>query len=95
MPELTTDFQSLPEEYQRLIRLARVKTKALSRHYNCWWEASRARSSILLVFHPTKPNASNTASSNWIARAKNTKSDVATRHNTVMDLQQHGKQAGQ
>jgi len=85
MPELTTDFQSLPEEYQHVIRLAQdqyeITVAALQLLVGGWSGAV-----VYLV----------SVSSNETGRVehcilkldrkgKNAKSDEVTRHNTVMN----------
>ena len=63
MPELTTDFQSLPEEYQNIIRLAqdthKITVAPLQLLVGGW-----------SAYQQMKPNALSIASSNWIARGK-------------------------
>ena len=84
MPELTTDFQSLPEEYQHIIRLAQdrhnITVAPLQLLVGGWSgavvylvsvsanETKRVEHCILKLDH----------------KGKNAKSDEVTRHNTVM-----------
>ena len=84
MPELTTDFQSLPEEYQHIIRLAQdrhnITVAPLQLLVGGWSgavvylvsvsanETKRVEHCILKLDH----------------KGKNAKSDEVTRHNAVM-----------
>jgi len=63
MPELTTDFKSLPEEYQHVIRLAEdtyhITVAPLQLLVGGW-----------SAFLQMKPDVLNIASSSWIAKAR-------------------------
>src|SRR4026208_89309 len=85
MPELTTDFQSLPEEYQHVIRLAEDQYKITVAPLQllvggwsgavvylvsvAWNESGRVEHCILKLDH----------------KSKAAKSDEVTRHNTVVE----------
>jgi predicted ATPase len=85
MPELTTDFQSLPEEYQHIIRLAQDEYKITVAPLQllvggwsgavvylvsvAWNENKRVEHCILKLDR----------------KGKNARSDEVTRHNTVME----------
>src|SRR5690349_19997784 len=84
MPELTTDFQSLPEEYQHVIRLAQEQNQVTVAPLQilvggwsgavvylvsvAWAETKRVEHCILKLDR----------------KGKNSRSDEVTRHNTVM-----------
>jgi predicted ATPase len=84
MPEVTTDFQSLPEEFQQVLRLAQDKYQITVTPLQllvggwsgavvylvsiAWNEANRVEHCILKLDH----------------KSKNAKSDEITRHNTVV-----------
>ena len=70
MPELTNDFQSLPQEYQHVIRLAQDTYQITVAPLQYWLGDGQAQSSIWSAFRQTIPNASSIAFSNWIAKAK-------------------------
>ena len=85
MPELTTDFRSLPEEYQQVIRLAQEQNNIVIAPLQllvggwsgavvflvsvAWNETKRVEHCILKLDR----------------KSKNAKSDEVTRHNTVME----------
>jgi len=84
MPELTTDFQSLPEEYQHIIRLAqdqyKITVAPLQLLVGGWSGAvvylvSVSNNEIRRVEHCILK---------LDRKGKNAKSDEVTRHNTVM-----------
>ena len=84
MPELTTDFQSLPEEYQHIIRLAqdqyKITVAPLQLPVGGWSGAvvylvSVSNNEIRRVEHCILK---------LDRKGKNAKSDEVTRHNTVM-----------
>src|SRR5215211_6925206 len=84
MPELTTDFQSLPEEYQHVIRLAqenyRITVAPLQLLVGGWSGA--------VVYLVSVSNNETKRVEHCILKldrkGKNAKSDEVTRHNTVM-----------
>lgn len=84
MPELTTDFQSLPEEYQRVIRLAqdqyKITVAPLQLLVGGWSGA---------VVYLVSVSANGTKRVEHCVlkldrKGKNARSDEVTRHNTVM-----------
>jgi hypothetical protein len=84
MPELTTDFQSLPEEYQRVIRLAQdqyqITVAPLQLLVGGWSGA---------VVYLVSVSANGTKRVEHCVlkldrKGKNARSDEITRHNTVM-----------
>src|SRR5512132_4723784 len=84
MPELTTDFQSLPEEYQYVIRLAqdqyKITVAPLQLLVGGWSGA---------VVYLVSVSANDTRRVEHCIlkldrKGKNAKSDEVTRHNTVM-----------
>ena len=84
MPELTTDFQSLPEEYQQIIRLAqdthKITVAPLQLLVGGWSGA--------VVYLVSVSNNETKRVEHCILKldrkGKNAKSDEVTRHNTVM-----------
>jgi len=85
MPELTTDFTSLPEEYQRVIQLAQgthnISVAPLQLLVGGWSGA--------VVYLVSVSYNENKRVEHCILKldrkSKNAKSDEVTRHNTVMD----------
>ena len=84
MPELTTDFQSLPEEYQQVIRLAqdtyKITVAPLQLLVGGWSGA---------VVYLVSVSANDTKRVEHCIlkldrKGKTAKSDEVTRHNTVM-----------
>src|SRR4026207_1147700 len=84
MPELTTDFQSLPEEYQHVIRLAQERFKItvapLQLLVGGWSGAVVYLVSV--SFDETKRVEHCILKLD--RKGKNAKSDEVARHNTVM-----------
>ncbi len=84
MPELTTDFQSLPEEYQHVIRLAqdayKIAVAPLQLLVGGWSGAMVYLVSV--SFEETKQVEHCILKLD--RKSKNAKSDEVTRHNTVM-----------
>src|SRR5690349_11880781 len=84
MPELTTDFQSLPAEYQQVIQLAqdsyKITIAPLQLLVGGW-------SGAVVYLVSVSYNASRRVEHCILKldrKGKNAKSDEATRHNTVM-----------
>ncbi len=84
MPELTTDFQSLPEEYQRVIRLAqdtyRITVAPLQLLVGGW-------SGAVVYLVSVSSNDTKRVEHCILKldrKSKNARSDEFTRHNTVM-----------
>src|ERR1044071_7772633 len=84
MPELTTNFQSLPEEYQQVIRLAeetyKMTVTPLQLLVGCWSGA--------VVYLVSVSSNENGRVEHCILKldrkGKAARSDEVTRHNTVM-----------
>ncbi len=84
MPELTTDFQSLPEEYQHIIRLAQdtynITVAPLQLLVGGW-------SGAVVYLVSVSTNETKRVEHCILKldrKGKNAKSDEVTRHNTVM-----------
>ena len=84
MPELTTDFQSLPEEYQHVIRLAqdqyKITVAPLQLLVGGWSGAVVYLDSV----SANEPKRVEHCILKLDRKGKNARSDEVTRHNTVM-----------
>ncbi|HEX5839820.1 MAG TPA: hypothetical protein VFY26_18435, partial [Anaerolineales bacterium] len=84
MPELTTDFQSLPEEYQRVIRLAQDQyqiTVAPLQLLVGGWSGAVV---YLVSVSANEPKRVEHCILKLDRKGKNARSDEVTRHKTVM-----------
>src|SRR5215208_4379371 len=84
MPELTTDFQSLPEEYQHVIRLAQDQyqiTVAPLQLLVGGWSGAVV---YLVSVSANEPKRVEHCILKLDRKGKNARSDEVTRHNTVM-----------
>src|SRR5918995_3781213 len=84
MPELTTDFESLPEEYQHVIRLAedthKITVAPLQLLVGGWSGAVV----YLVSVSANEPKRVEHCILKLDRKGKNARSDEVTRHNTVM-----------
>src|ERR1700752_1222502 len=89
MPELTNDFQSLPEEYQRIIQLAqdtyKITVAPLELLFGGW-------SGAVVYLVSVSSNETRRVEHCILKldrKGKSAKSDEVTRHNTVMGKSSH------
>jgi len=84
MPELTTDFQSLPEEYQQIIRLAQAQHKITIAPLQLLVGGWSGAVVYLVSVSSTETKRIEHCILKLDRKGKNAKSDEVTRHNTVM-----------
>jgi predicted ATPase/class 3 adenylate cyclase len=85
MPELTTDFQSLPEEYQNIIRLAQDKYKITVAPLQLLVGGWSGAFVYLVSVSSNETKRVEHCILKLDRKGKSAKSDEATRHNTVMN----------
>jgi predicted ATPase len=84
MPELTTDFQSLPEEYQHVIRLAQDRYKITVAPLQLLVGGWSGAVVYLVSVSADEPRRVEHCILKLDRKGKNARSDEVTRHNTVM-----------
>src|SRR6266496_4255365 len=85
MPELTTDFQSLPEEYQHVIRLAQDNYKITVAPLQLLVGGWSGAVVYLVSISSNDTKRLEHCILKLDRKGKNAKSDEVTRHNTVME----------